>query len=46
MSAKKCPARCSRPSRAAEQILDSDMYPVAILAQGEGKGNAESKVES
>lgn len=41
MGNKKCPARCSRPGRAAEQILGSDMYPVAILAQGKGKGNGE-----
>lgn len=41
MSAKKCPARCCRPGRAAEQILGSDMYPVIILAQGKGKGNGE-----
>ena len=41
MSAKKCPVRCARPNRAAEQILGSDMCPVTILAQGKGKGNGE-----
>lgn len=42
---KKCPVRCSRPNRAAEQILGLDMYPVAILAQGKGKGNAEGEIK-